>query len=392
MEKYDISKRSFLKGTLAVGAFGGLSAIGASASAAKVGDSTSSGLSIFNVRDFGAKGDGKTSDSAAIQKAIDAAGKVEGTVYFPSGKYICAKLKVPAHTTLISEPQWAYRGSAGAILQLESNESDCVIDITGAFGTRISGLNIKGCGKSELKSHGIYLNNDKEFSKKEDAPVIEDCRIEGFTGNAIYLKRVWLFIIRRNICIGNGGAGIRTRGWDGFVSDNQLSGNRGGGYVAEDTTSTVMFTANRVEWNGANGLEIPYGDAWNITGNCFDRNWGCAIKLRNITDTTITGNVFRRNGKDASKLGDEFSCHVYLDGCKGITVSGNSGASGVDDGGKGNPSPKYAFSTKALKYCAITSNAMFKGFTEKMFLEIEPNEECAISCNVGCARNSKKKV
>lgn len=367
-----------------------MATIGASAVAAQAKALSVGSTSIFNVLDFGAKGDGKTSDSAAIQKAIDAAGKVQGTVYFPSGKYICAKLKVPGHTSLVADPQWAYRGNAGAILQLESNEADCVVDITQAFGARIAGLNIKGCGKSELISHGIYLNNDEEYSKKENAPVIEDCRVEGFTGNGIYLKRVWLFIIRRNICKGNRGAGICTRGWDGFVSDNQLSGNGGGGFVADGNTSTVMFTANRVEWNGANGLDIPAGDAWNITGNCFDRNWGAGVKLRNITDSTVTGNVFRRNGKDTTKLGEEFSCHMYLNNCKGISVSGNSGASGIDDNGKGKASPNYAFATKGLKYCAITSNAMFKGFTDKMFLEIEPSEECAIKDNVGSRRNAKK--
>jgi len=42
----------------------------------------------FNVRDFGAKGDGKTIDSPAINQAIDAAEAVGGgTVVFPAGKY-----------------------------------------------------------------------------------------------------------------------------------------------------------------------------------------------------------------------------------------------------------------------------------------------------------------
>jgi hypothetical protein len=39
--------------------------------------------SVINVKDFGAKGDGVTDDSAAIQAAVDA-GKGK-TVYFPGG-------------------------------------------------------------------------------------------------------------------------------------------------------------------------------------------------------------------------------------------------------------------------------------------------------------------
>ena len=42
-----------------------------------------------NVLDFGAKGDGKTLDTAAIQAAIDAGGEV----YFPKGIYISGTLK-----------------------------------------------------------------------------------------------------------------------------------------------------------------------------------------------------------------------------------------------------------------------------------------------------------
>jgi polygalacturonase len=38
---------------------------------------------VVNVRDEGAKGDGKTDDTAAIQRAIDAVGGAGGTVYVP---------------------------------------------------------------------------------------------------------------------------------------------------------------------------------------------------------------------------------------------------------------------------------------------------------------------
>lgn len=42
---------------------------------------------VFNVKQYGAKADGKTDDTAAIQKAMDEAGKLGGKVYLPPGRY-----------------------------------------------------------------------------------------------------------------------------------------------------------------------------------------------------------------------------------------------------------------------------------------------------------------
>lgn len=56
----------------------------------------------FSVRDFGAKGDGKTDDTAAFQKALDAAAKAGGgAVYAARGNYFFAgHLNVPGAVTL----------------------------------------------------------------------------------------------------------------------------------------------------------------------------------------------------------------------------------------------------------------------------------------------------
>ena len=53
-----------------------------------------------NVRDFGAKGDGTTDDSTAIQAALD----LKGQVYIPSGTYLInTTLKIKSNTKLYGD-------------------------------------------------------------------------------------------------------------------------------------------------------------------------------------------------------------------------------------------------------------------------------------------------
>ena len=55
----------------------------------------------FNVRDFGATGDGSTLDTASIQKAFDACNKEGGTVEFPAGTYLSQPLAINASHIVI---------------------------------------------------------------------------------------------------------------------------------------------------------------------------------------------------------------------------------------------------------------------------------------------------
>ena len=104
-----MNKREFLAGTTVLG----LSSLVGTTTVPAAESTGFRSASVYNVLDFGAKGDGKTPDSEAIQKALDAAGAVSGTVYFPAGRYLCHDLKVHPHTTVLAEPQWGYRGEGG---------------------------------------------------------------------------------------------------------------------------------------------------------------------------------------------------------------------------------------------------------------------------------------
>jgi len=75
------------------------------------------GSKVFDVRQFGAKGEGKTLDTAAIQKALDECGKAGGgTVKFSRGIYLSQPLSVRTKTTMLLE--------AGATLLASPTQSD----------------------------------------------------------------------------------------------------------------------------------------------------------------------------------------------------------------------------------------------------------------------------
>jgi polygalacturonase len=73
---------------------------------------TAASTNSWNVRDFGAKGDGHTKDTAAVQKALDACVSIGGgTVVVPAGNYLIGSIVVGSNTTLILNPRANLTGS-----------------------------------------------------------------------------------------------------------------------------------------------------------------------------------------------------------------------------------------------------------------------------------------
>ena len=329
----------------------------------------------LDARDFNAVGDGKTDNTAALQKALNKAGETQGTVFIPDGVFACSTLKMPPFVGLCGNPSWGYGQYAGPILRLGDASARCLLDITGAYGFRINGLCLDGAGLG-ANVHGILLDKP-DYGKHEDCVCIEHCRIGNFTGDGLHLSRIWVFSIRHSMICFNGANGLRYRGWDGFVMDNWFSANRQAGIGAYEENSSVTFTANRIEWNQRYGLILKGGSHYNITGNYFDRTSGPAIallpreKLPNRT-VTITGNVIYRSGAPhGGAFSDKYeSTHLRFEEVEGLTCVGNTCDVGRDDGGKGETTPDYSIVLRALTDSVVANNVMHRGAVKELIVDL----------------------
>src|ERR1022692_1896737 len=97
-EQNPLSRRKWLAAASTVAASAGAGFLAAKANAAepeKIISSGSPGARIYDIRDFGAKGDGVTLDTKALQSAIDACNKDQGgTVLVPAGTFVIGTTEI----------------------------------------------------------------------------------------------------------------------------------------------------------------------------------------------------------------------------------------------------------------------------------------------------------
>jgi polygalacturonase len=100
MKSFDSMRRDFLRvGGLGV-ALTNLPAV----SLAQQGANGEAGAGIFDVRKYGAAGDGKTIDTPAVNRAIEAAaGSGGGIVVFPAGTYLCFSIHLKSQVHIVLE-------------------------------------------------------------------------------------------------------------------------------------------------------------------------------------------------------------------------------------------------------------------------------------------------
>lgn len=334
------------------------------------------GALMLSVREFGATGDGQTDDTAAIQRAIDAARDAGGGgVWFPAGKYRSSTLKVHSYVGLFAAPTWSYHQHGGTQLILADPQAPCLIDMSAAYGARVSGLGISG-EKLGTGVHGIYLDGTKH--NQEDTCFIDNCRISLFTGDAVRLDSVFAFTLRDTMIIFNDGDGLSFTHWDGWVHDCIFNNNGGYGIHGRPWNGSVTIVGNRIEWNKKGGVCLGHGGSFNINNNYIDRSGGPGIYLHGgeAVDRTygrssafsVMGNVIYRSGA-WTPADSQLNCHIMLDFVAGATVTGNVMTVGVDDNKGGQLSPTYGIVYGELADSVIKDNTWYNGVTREFLVD-----------------------
>ena len=142
----------------------GATMIGLDASASPSNDGKENklaGASVYNVREFGAKGDGKTLDTTAIQSAIDKCfNEKGGTVLIPAGDFLSGTLELKSNVTL-------YIAASGKLLGSPKRE-----DYTAGKGVpsgngnivflyAVNAQNASVEGKGTVDGNGLAFYNGK---------------------------------------------------------------------------------------------------------------------------------------------------------------------------------------------------------------------------------------
>jgi parallel beta-helix repeat protein len=288
---------------------------------------------IFNVKDFGAVGDGVTDDTAAMQAAIDAASAAGGgTVFVPTGTFIVSAGEEPSDGCLMLKSNVYMEGAgAGKTTVKVADGSDTKITgvIRSAYGEEthdfgLSNLTIDGnrdhtTGKIDGWFNGYIPGKDGQDSNVTLSGVeIKDCSGYGFDPH----EQTVNMLIENCVSHGNG--------LDGFVADymidtkyvnNVAYDNDRHGFNIVTSTNDFTMTGNVAYGNGGNGIvvqrgseNIPSPHDVTIEGGSVYNNGAEGVLVKLSSDVTVTGVNIHDNG----------SAGVRIYGSSNVLISNNT--------------------------------------------------------------------
>ena len=341
MRSEESARRRFLK-SAGTGLAGG-ALIGLPGRAVAVAEERSGQSLVYDVTGFGAKGDGKTIDSAAINRAIDAAAAVGGgRVYFRAGNYLCYSIHLKSKVAIYLERGAtiiAADPSADSAHSYDPAESNLPWEDYQDYGhnhwhnSLIWGEGLEGvsiCGPGMIWGKGLSRGWG-------DGPKAEQ---PGVANKAIALRNCRNVLLRDFSILHGGHFGILATGVDNLTIDNlKIDTNRDGMDV--DCCRNVRITNCSVN--------SPWDD-----GICLKSSYALgharATEMVTISNCLVAGSfeegalldgTFKRFAADAKvprtgriKFGTESNggfknitvSNCVFDGCSGLAIETVDGA------------------------------------------------------------------
>jgi hypothetical protein len=334
---------------------------------------------VFNVKTYGAKGDGSTNDKAAIQAAIDACYTAGGgTVFFPTGTYIVD----PAGGRIVLKSGVSLSGQGdSSVLKIKNAAGNFEVWFAPADGYSLTNAEISHlkfdtnmannpsatCQSADGYRQRIiraiyqtvnvwvhhctflYSNNALDLSNYTDTPAnirVTNCRFryETWSGHPFH-DNSCIYIDCRNFVVAN-------NVFEGNVYTDQAA-YAYGAIETHDGPGTVV--GNIVDWFRVGSYILPtvFSDAGNITfiGNVIKhcqygvQMWGYTYTLRNVT---VSGNTIQVAQKTwGTQAGSECSGIEFLDNSsctadfENISIIGNTISFEDEGAGRAAATPEH---------------------------------------------------
>lgn len=298
---------------------------------------------VVDVTTTGAKGDGSTDDTAAIQRAVTQAASSKGTVLIPDGTYM-----IDALTSVNVASNVTLKLSSGATLKAFPNSSEnySVLQISGSdvtiVGGTIAGERAQHSGSTGEWGMGINVDG-------ASGTVIDSVTIKDMWGDGIYLaNQASNTTICSVVADNNRRQGMSIVGADGVVVKSSTFKN---------TNGTEPKSGIDIEPNS--GTSVSNVDIENST---FTDNAGAGINIYaasgDVSLVTINGNVISGSGNNGgitlvnssrdtitnNTIHDTNNWGIFLDSTSSqdvvtgndITVTNGASGHGIDNHGSGN--------------------------------------------------------
>ncbi|MBA1289018.1 hypothetical protein G7027_10195, partial [Pseudomonas japonica] len=281
---------------------------------------------LFNVRDYGAKGDGIADDTQAIQQAIDAAAKAGGgEVYVPRGTYMlsganddggCLTLK--SHVGVNGERMGL------AILKLADGSSE---DIAGLIHT-VSDANTLNASIRNLTLDG---------NKANTGGTVDGIVTGSATGNTAHTVGLTLAGVELQQLSGDG---LRAQAltFATNVSDSLAHDNDGDGFATEFQPrqvrdDTISFRDNQAYRNGGDGFNVvaaahtssgtpgSWEQAFTFGSNDAYDNAGSGLVITGVDQPDPERTSYHQEGIVGGKVHGNGGTGISIQGFSGGTVS-----------------------------------------------------------------------